>query len=158
MIKCQLLTRLIFSSKGLLIVVLFRLNNMNEFKACSKLAVHHVCSVKSDPVYVAYFLVCTGSKPLGEKLDETPFKMWIIGWYTYNYNVITVIFLKTLQYPKYVSNPNPINKQQIKCRSKFIMYKEAKTKEPWAGWNWKTHFKQFYFIAKPKLYSYNVIR
>lgn len=47
-IECDQI-RLIFSSKSLLIVVLFRLNNIMIGSKKSKLSVHHVCSVKSDP-------------------------------------------------------------------------------------------------------------
>lgn len=44
-----------------------------------------------------------------------------------------------------------INKRQIKCRSKFILYKEAKPKEPWVGWSRKTHFKQFSFYSEAEV-------
>lgn len=48
------------------------------------------------------------------------FKMRIFSWYPYCYNVITAIVLFTVF----------MNERQIKWNSKFILYKEAKLKEP----------------------------
>lgn len=113
--------------KMFLIVISCRLNNnMIGSKKSNLKAWCPSCPFRKGCSWI--YLGTHGAKPLGQgviiwKFHETHFKIWITELiyiqvqfnYSYLFEDLTV----------------SINKQQIKSRPKFILYKQAKPKEPW---------------------------